>query len=524
MGIQTEKVAGSKSTGATGVPKKDIDRIYKKYFLDYTPDPFTVPSEVQTELDSREDGTPESADDNTSRKDHIPSPFHAITRLWGKIDKAIKHERSKPMTFLVGTAQNVAGDDLQESVTVAVAIDQEEKILETNMIHSFEDGEEGVVEVIADEDSEEARVTTGTSEENPSFDNEIVHAEGDALDTPENERGMAQQVGSGNTDETSEQVSPEEDESEYEEEEEEISATADEIDVDIVNESLSLDKGNDEDQSLTREIATDDNAATVVMVETTGGLSLQNDEEEEESDLGAPHDLEGDSVRQSESDDSFKSPVVEDIDPEGYSTFEEDSVDESVDEEEFEGEDSDTQLEVESLSDEARYLPLKLEGMNFFQTFLIMRGLEAWVMTIILFMEWCRFYLSPVLDLFVLVSAPTGKSTARVASLRDSILARLRGGSEANDASSPSTDNDEEASNQGKQYRRSCLQSGRPNQPNGPLACTVIKFMKLAHSPMRQRMDRWTLLLYKLLCRRFLDHDQTHCIAICSHTVAWGIF
>lgn len=462
MGIQTDKLAGTKSKAGAGAPKKDIDRIYKKYFLDYTPEPFTVPSGTQAELDSSCEGAPKDPDEDPVPQEDIPSPWNGITRLWGKIDKAMKHERIKPMTFLVGSAHDVAGNNSDRSGTVGVAIVEEEKSLETEIVDSQEVGEGESVDVVADAASEEVAVMTGTSEEPCSFDEEIILVDFDVPVAQEAESVSCEEVGSVNTDQILLEVSTQDEELEHEateddddeEEEDHITPTTDEIDVAELKESSSVEIGDVEEESLARRISADDEASPTIMVETVDALSFENDEEGAESELGAQYDSAGESLDNSESGDTFMSPLADDIDAQQFSTFKEGGVTETIDDEEFEVEDSDTRLASDGLSDGAPSLPLKVEGMHFFQTFLVMRGLEAWVMTIILFVEWCRFYLSPALDLVAWVSDPNDISTARVASLRDSILARLRGGSEANNTPNPSTDDGEEASQQGKEYQQ----------------------------------------------------------------------
>lgn len=71
---------------------------------------------------------------------------------------------------------------------------------------------------------------------------------------------------------------------------------------------------------------------------------------------------------------------------------------------------------------------VEAETMNFFYNFLIARGLDVWLMTIVLVLEWARVYLSPFTDIFYLAVAGVMKSVGRP-SLEKGLLARIRGGS-----------------------------------------------------------------------------------------------
>jgi hypothetical protein len=71
---------------------------------------------------------------------------------------------------------------------------------------------------------------------------------------------------------------------------------------------------------------------------------------------------------------------------------------------------------------------MEAETMNFFYRFLVARGLDVWLLTIVLLVEWARVYLSPFTDVFIWALSSTLKSFGR-ASLEEKLMARIRGGS-----------------------------------------------------------------------------------------------
>lgn len=71
---------------------------------------------------------------------------------------------------------------------------------------------------------------------------------------------------------------------------------------------------------------------------------------------------------------------------------------------------------------------LETETLNFFYRFLVARGLDVWLMTIVLTLEWIRVYLSPFSDIFVSVLSAVLKGCG-LESVEKGEFARLRGGS-----------------------------------------------------------------------------------------------
>ena len=104
-----------------------------------------------------------------------------------------------------------------------------------------------------------------------------------------------------------------------------------------------------------------------------------------------------------------------------------------------EGSDTDTENEVGRYSvvsepvQVARVVDpmvvMEAETLNFFYTFLVARGLDVWLMVIVLLVEWARVYLSPFTDMFIWALSSTLKSLGRP-SLEEKLMTRIRGGSD----------------------------------------------------------------------------------------------
>ena len=103
---------------------------------------------------------------------------------------------------------------------------------------------------------------------------------------------------------------------------------------------------------------------------------------------------------------------------------------------------SDTEIEVgrySVISEPVQVAPvvdpmvvMEAETLNFFYRFLVARGLDVWLMVIVLLVEWARVYLSPFTDVFIWALSSTLKSLGRP-SLEEKLMARIRGGSLADE-------------------------------------------------------------------------------------------
>lgn len=426
--------------------KKDFDRIYKKYYADYVPDPVLYGYIEEEDVDVAQEDRPieSGVPDDKSGSIFSKRKKQAAT-FWGTLGKLMNQERGKPIAFLSGEMQtnqepvddSVMSNPGEEDDTAMGGLNAvSTRVLNDGASSSNDVGTTRGEDVPVCFDEEEGEEAVEPIKNDSEVQGDSEEADAGSLAPPDvRDRSGGEGEGEGEDESDTaqgERFSPEP------------------IEVDTTQAVLIDEEAvsSSEKGETTVEIVVDDAANELV------------DEEEEIKAIPIP-DLNNEYEEYDEEDLSLQPPqedipdVVDEIfDGDGYEahTLQDDF------EEDIEGDEIEY---VDPITNMQSTRALKHETINFFYKFLILRGMEAWLMTIVLLVEWCRVYLSPFPDFFSWLFSKQFKSTSTLEMVENNLLERLRGGSEAGDDSlSCEDDGSDEPSKRGKKRSFRCSTCG----------------------------------------------------------------